>query len=265
MAVTVTTGKTHTRYCRFLLGGTDLSGDARSMQSVGVSYDGDADECQGWNASLKQYLMGPGVASMGPFEAVFSNEPAAVGPVEPGSHIAIPAVIGTESTIATFAIGIREAPTIGAPAFSFRCTPKDYQAPVAGGVVKVSADFSSASVGQPSTAKRWGQLLAVGASVSSTTNNGSLDNGAATSAGAIAVLHLTTSAGAMGTNSWVIKVQHATNDSTWNDLITFAANGTAVTAKWDESVTGSVARYVRAQATKSAGTDIVYWVNFIRL
>lgn len=264
MAVTVTTGKTHTRFCRMLLGGYNLSGDARTLGSVGVTYD--TDDIQGWSDTLMQYVMGHGVVSFGPFEASFSNTAAATGPTDPGSHIVIPALIGTESTIATFAVGIREAPTIGAPAFSHRCVPRDYTAPVANGAVRINADFSTASSTQSSNAKRWGQLLAVGTSVSSTTNNGSLDNGASSSSGGIAVLHLTQSAGAMGSNSWVIKVQHSANDSTWADLVTFSATGAAVAAEWDDtSATSTVNRYLRAQATKSAGTDIVYWVNFIRL
>lgn len=264
MAVTVTTGKTHTRFSRLILGGTNLSGDARSLGGVGVTFDND--EAQGWDAGIKQFLVGQATIQCGPFQAVFSNTAAANG-VEAGSHVAIPAVIGTADTIVTVALGIREAPTIGAPAFSHQCQPKDYVAgPVANGTTVVSADFSSANTGQYKGAVRWGQLLAVGASVSSSSDLGSLDNGASSANGAIAVLHVTRSVGAMGSNSWTIKIQHSSNDSSFSDLLTFSANGTAVTSEWDEtSATGTVNRYTRVRFTKSAGTDIVAWVNLIRL
>lgn len=259
MAVTVTTGKTHTRHCRVLFDGANLSGDARTLDSVGISYE--EANATGWTASVTESLHGPGTISFGPFNAMLNNRTATTGPIEPGVHTALS---GIGTPIATFAIGIQQAPTIGAPAFSMATRQGSYTAVGAtSDLVTISANFTTRA-DSTAVAAAWGQLLAVGTSVSSTTNNGSLDNGASSSGGYLAFLHITTSAGAMGSNDWAVTIEHSTNDSAWSTLHTFAADGSAATAERGTN-TGTVNRYVRAVATKTAGTDLIYWINFIRL
>lgn len=258
MAVTVTTGKTHTKYARMLAGGANLSGDARTLGSIGMAYD--EVDMTGWE-EVMNYLPGQAVLNFGPFQALFNNRAAATGPIEPGTHTHLS---GVGSPIATAVLGIREAPTIGAPAFSADLQQLSYTVTAANGAaVLVDANFTN-KVGNGFAAYGWGQILANGTSVSSTTTNGSLDNGASSANGAYGVLHITTSAGSMGSNSWVVKIQDSTNDSAWSDLITFTANGATATAEWG-SVSGTVDRYTRVVMTKSAGTDLVAWVNLIRL
>lgn len=259
MAVTVTRGKTHTRHCRILFDGANLSGDARTLDNVGVTYE-EAD-ATGWNAALMESLHGQGTISFGPFNAMLNQRAAATGPIEPGVHTALS---GIGTPLATLAIGIQEAPTIGAPAFSMATRQGSYVATaVTNDLVTIAANFTTRA-DSTAVAGVWGQLLAVGASVSSTTNNGSLDNGASSSGGYLAFLHITTSAGAMGSNNWAVTIEHSTNDSAWATLHTFSANGSTATAERGTN-TGTVNRYVRAVATKTGGTDLIYWVNFIRL
>lgn len=258
MAVTVTRGKTHTKYARMLANGANLSGDSRSLGSVGMAFD--EIDVTGWE-DLMNYLPGQATLNFGPYQAVFSNKAAATGPVQPGVHTSLS---GIGTPIATAVLGIREAPTIGAPAFSANLQQMSYTvSAAAGGTVIVNADFSN-KVGNGYDAYGWGQILANGTSVSSTTTNGSLDNGASSANGAYGVLHITTSAGAMGSNNWAVKIQDSANDSTWADLITFTANGSTATAEWG-SVSGTVDRYTRVVMTKTGGTDLVAWVNLIRL
>lgn len=258
MAVTVTRGKTHTKYARMLAGGANLTGDSRSLGSIGMAYD--EIDVTGWE-DVMNYLPGQAMLNFGPYQAVWNNTAAATGPIQPGVHTSL-AGIGTP--ICTAVLGIREAPTIGAPAFSANLQQLSYTvSAAAGGTLIVNADFTN-KVDNGFEAYGWGQILANGTSVSSTTTNGSLDNGASSANGAYGILHITTSAGAMGSNNWTIKIQDSTNDSTWADLITFSANGSTATAEWG-SVSGTVDRYTRVVMTKSAGTDLVAWVNLIRL
>lgn len=259
MAVTVTRGKTHTRYCRVLFDGANLSGDARTLDEAGVTY-GEAN-ATGWGEAVANFLHGRGQISFGPFQAMFNARAAANGPIEPGSHTTLASV---GNPIATLAIGIQEAPTIGAPAFSVATDQRSYYAAATNDdLALVSADFTTRADGT-AVAGVWGQLLAVGTSVSSTTTNGSLDNGAATTGGYVAFLHVTRSVGAMGTNNWAVTIEHSTNDSAWATLHTFAAAGSTATAERGTN-TGTVNRYTRVVMTKTAGTDLVAWVNFIRL
>lgn len=257
MAVTVSTGKTNTKYARLLVAGANLSGDARTVGNVGMAYA--EDDVTGWE-SIMNYLPGQATLNFGPIQALFNNRAAATGPIEPGTHVIL---AGSGASIATAVIGIREAPTIGAPAFSAHLQQLSYTSNIAAGALLIDANFTN-TVGNSFTAYGWGQILANGTSISSTTTNGSLDNGASSANGAYGVLHITTSAGSMASNSWVVKIQDSTNDSAWSDLITFTANGATATAEWG-SVSGTVDRYTRVVMTKSAGTDLIAWVNLIRL
>lgn len=74
------------------------------------------------------------------------------------------------------------------------------------------------------------------------TPGASVDNGAATTNGAVAHLHVLSKSGTSPTVTW--KVQHSADDSMWVDLMTF----TAATDKTSQrlAVTGTVNRYLRA-------------------
>ena len=257
MAVTVTRGKTHTKSARLLAGGANLSGDSRSLSTVGMVYD--ESDVTGWE-DVMNYLPGQATLNFGPYQAVFNNRVAATGPIEPGVHTTLNS---SGTAIASVVLGIREAPTIGAPSFSANLQQMSYTVSISGGTPIIDANFSNVT-GNSYTAYGWGQILANGTSVSSTTTNGSVDNGASSADGAYGVLHITQSAGAMGTNNWEVKIQDSANDSTWADLITFTADGSSATAEWG-SVAGTVDRYTRVVMTKTAGTDLIAWVNLIRL
>lgn len=83
------------------------------------------------------------------------------------------------------------------------------------------------------------------------TNNGTaIDNGASSSNGGVANLHVTAESGT--TPSITVKVQHSADNTTWADLITFNA-ATAIGGQ-NLPVTGTVNRYVRAYWTISGTT-----------
>ena len=257
MAVTPTTGKTHQKYARLLVAGANLSGDSRTLGTVGITYE--QDDVTGWE-DIMNFLPGQATLNFGPYQGLFNNRVAATGPIEPGTHTVL---ASSGANIATLVYGIREAPTIGAPAFSASLQQMSYTSSIAAGATLISADFSNAT-GNSFTAYGWGQILANGTSTSSTTSFGSLDNGASSANGAYGILHVAQSAGAMGSNNWEIKIEDSANDSSWADLITFTADGSSATAEWG-SASGTVDRYTRVTITKSAGTDLVAWVNLKRL
>ena len=263
MAVTVSTGETHHRYCRVMFGGVNMSGDARTLGAIGLDYP--PADATGWSDGLTNNLLGIPTVNFGPFQARFSTTVAATGPIEPGSHIELSAIT---ADIATVAIGIAEAPTIGAPAFSSHFEQTSYTTAItANDNVMVNADWTHGvgTVGSGITGG-FGQLLAVGTSVSSTTNNGSVDNGGSTANGAIGVIHITQAVGAMGSTDYAMKIEHGTDDSAWATLMTFSGDGSAVTSQWDDtSATGTVNQYTRLVLTKTAGNDLICWVNLIRL
>lgn len=256
MAVTITRGKTHTRFARLLLDGINASGDARSLQNAGEAYN--QSEASGWNDGIENYLHGLKMLNFGMFRAIFNSRAAATGPVEPGSYETLG---GIDIDFATLVLGIGEAPTIGAPAFS--ADVLQFSAPLtvaAADPLIIEGDFSGPVDGRSG----WGKALSVGTSYSSSTDLGSIDNGASSSDGYLAYLHVTQSAGAMGSNNWSLVIEHSTDDSAWSTLDTFTLDGSAVGAE-KVSGAGTVNRYVRLALTKTAGTDIIPWVNFIRL
>jgi hypothetical protein len=82
--------------------------------------------------------------------------------------------------------------------------------------------------------------------ITNTATGTSYDNAAATSTRYSAILHIWT---ATADDTYVVKVQHSTDNNTWADLATFTLDGQTVTA---ERLTGtSVNRYRRIVATRT--------------
>lgn len=97
-----------------------------------------------------------------------------------------------------------------------------------------------------------------------TVNGASVNNAAGTTNGGVGTLHVTAIAGAAP--SVVIKIQHATDDSTWVDLITFAASTAANTSQRTEVAAGTTIRqYLRIVCTfGGTTTSITFQVSFAR-
>jgi len=66
-----------------------------------------------------------------------------------------------------------------------------------------------------------------------------------------------------GDGSWVMKIQHSTDNAVWADLIVFT---TYVGSAGSESVevTGTVNRYTRALWLRSSGTGVTFAITFAR-
>lgn len=255
MAVNPDTGKTHTRHCRFVANGHNLSGDMQTLGGFGVTTDNL--DVSSWEDEMRQSLGGRGDVAMS-LTALFNETASATGPVRAGTHEALAAAT---SVYASIFIGIRAAPVIGNASGAALFEQGTYTVSADSGPVMVNADFrTSALLAQSSYL--WGVALAVGAEVTATGQGGSVDNGALSTGGYIAFLHLTQTAAAMASNNWTFVIEHGTNDSTWADLATFTANGSTITAERKEA-SGTVNRYVRFKYTRTAGTARP-WVTFIR-
>lgn len=256
MAVNPDTGRTHSRYLRMLVNGHNLSGDMRSVSAFGVELD--QDDATGWSDDVTQYLAGRGRVLLDGFTAIFNNKAAdPSGPTMAGVHTALS---GTTEVYGSVFIGIRAAPVIGNPTFSAVFEKTAYS--TNGDAVPMAQVTLGGSAVLPSSLSVWGHALAIGGELTATGQGGSVDNGASSSGGYVAFLHITQTAGAIGSNDWAFTIEHSANDSTWATLATFAADGSALGAERLEG-SGTVNRYVRFQYTRTAGTARP-WVTFIR-
>ena len=249
--------KTHSKNMRVLVGGANLSGDVRSVGSLGLTYA--MAETSGLEADLVEHLPGMADAAFGPLQALFNDTPAAVGPVRPGSHIILN--VQGEPLCSAF-IGLGAAPIVGVPAYSQATLQTSYTVTGAtGDAVVVNADFTTRA--NSGNLAAWGNALAVGVSTAVTVNLDSHDNGAQTTGGATAVLHITQSAGAMGANDWAIEIEDSANNTDFDVIGTFLSDGSTATAE-SLAIAGTIRRYTRAVLTKTAGTDLICWINLIR-
>jgi hypothetical protein len=259
MAVTPLTGKTHIRYCRILASGHNLSGDIRSVNTFGIRYD--QADATGWSNGTRQWLTGQGEVMLDGLAAIFNNTASSTGPTYAGSHIRLS---GLPSVHAAVFVGIRAAPDIGNPAFAANFAQTNYEVSGSVGgsdpVISNGSFYTTAELTEASAV--WGVTLADGEELSSTTNNGSVDNGASSSGGYIAFIHIPPTTGAMGSNDWAFKIEHGTNDSTWADLANFTVDGSSITAERLEG-SGTVNRYTRFVSTRTAGTAAP-WCVLIR-
>jgi len=247
----MTTGKTNSRHMRLLLDGVNLSGDARQVGSVGITYD--EDDVAGWSDGVRNFTLGHPRAFIEGFQSVFNNTAVT------GSHIELSAV---EQYIGGLFIGIRAAPAIGDPAFG---SPLQQGSYVVQGDGPVTIDAALNGPGQGETLglssvfRVWGAALAVGTSIAVSTNHTSVDNGASSANGALAYMFVSaTTAG-----NFAFKVQDSPDNALWADLITFTMDGSAVAAE-QGSVSGTVDRYTRLVATRTGGT-VSPWCILVRL
>jgi hypothetical protein len=67
----------------------------------------------------------------------------------------------------------------------------------------------------------------------------------------------------MAANDWEITIEDSADDTTFATIATLAADGSVATSE-RALIAGTIRRYVRAVATKTDGTDIIFWINLIR-
>lgn len=231
----------HLRWMRLYAGGYDLSGDARTFSKLRNSFE--EAELGGWSNSVRPYAVGgPRAVGIDGLQ-VLMNDAAAQGFTilkDAGDNVQI-----------VVAFGGNAEPAIGDPAYLVAAAQLAADVQLDGKAWALAGDFPQSAdlatlayVDQP-----FGVLLHPATSLSSTTNGTSVDNGAASSNGGSAILQLL----AVSSANFALKIQHSTDDSNWSDLITFTTTGGAITAE-HSGVAGTVNRYLRFQATRTAGS-----------
>jgi hypothetical protein len=235
------TGKTNSRFARLLVDGTDLSGDVRSVGSVGIEYDNI--DVTGWSNGVVNFTLGNASTGISAFDAVFSNTALT------GSHTELSV---QEEYLVSLLIGIRAAPAVGDPCYSAPLLQTAYTVD-GSNEVAVSAAFEGPGQEQTKPLRVFGTVLSPESNaLIATTNGASADAGAGTSNGALGYLHVLVSDG----GSWSFRIEHSPNDSTWATLATFSSNGSAPAGE-QASVIGTVDRYTRLVSTRTSGTVTV--------
>lgn len=175
------------------------------------------------------------------------------------------AILGSTTTpLLTVAI---DGGAIGNRAVIARANETSYtlSSPVAD-INSVTADFECSA--DPTNNVDFGVASGVQLTTGASIAHGSLgalasvDNGASSTNGGAAVLHVPTNT---VNGNTTIKVQHSANDSVWADLISFTAvSSTAITSQIS-AVTGTVNRYLRVTASTAGSSGaITFMVSFAR-
>jgi hypothetical protein len=197
----------------------------------------------------KQYLAGQAESSV----ALDGYLDDAAG----GTHAALKDLAsGDASQIVSVALGANADPTTGDPTFHLDANQMKYEShPVRGGATAVHAEWKSRDF-----ALEYGTLLYRGAATTDA-DGAAVDNGAGTVDGGAGYMHVT---GLSAGDAITAKVQHSTNNSDWDDLVSFTLDGSALDGQ-RVAVSGTVNRYLRADWTVS-GTSISFpiGISFVR-
>ena len=238
----VTTGKTHPRHFRLFLDEVNLSGFSRTVGSFGSSYA--EDELTGWSSDVKWYNLGQPTHQLSGYQAVFDNTAAL------GSFTELKT---REEYLVTLMIGVKAAPIVGSSCFCASLEQKNFIMDASGPILLNVDLIGPGQTESTLVEKVWGKVLEMGATSRTATLTGaSVDNGAESTGGAEGFLHITVSDG----GTWSLKIQDSTNDSDWTDLLTFAADGSAIAAE-RKAVAGTVDQYTRVLFSRTSGAITV--------
>jgi hypothetical protein len=164
-------------------------------------------------------------------------------PATDQSHDALKTPGGYTDKVFMALFGNNATPTIGDGAFALLAKEFQYTVPVA---VKSAVIANAKFLGAGYKPDVNGVVLA-NTTITATTNFTSVDNAASSANGASGYLQVLTPT---STDTYVVKIQHSTDNNVWADLITFTLNG-SVRGSERIAATGTVNRYVRAQATRT--------------
>ena len=243
MAVTTSGKDKVTRYARAYWAGYDVSGDTRTFGNLGDPFE--TADMTGWSNGVQNFLSnGFSPQTARGYQAILNDTAAS------GAHTLFSGA--NKADILIVALGGGGAPAVGDPSFMLPARSVSDPATFDSGTGVISVDFVyDTAQYSDNFATPWGQVLAEATAISSTTTYSSTDSytAAATTSGYSAAIHILTTA----SGNFAIKVQHSTDDSAWADLFTFTTTGGAIGTEL-ASGTGTVNQYLRAVATRTAGT-----------
>jgi hypothetical protein len=214
----------------FYVGGYDLSGDVGAITNASSTRT--TLDVTGIDKSAVERVMGPGDASM-EFMSFFND---AAGQ----QHLALRGLVTTDLPV-TWALGT----TIGDAAASFVGKLTNYPLARASDGSLTATPTLVANDGVP---MEWGVMLTGGVETDTGAANGSShDNGAATSNGLVAYLHVFSFTG----TAVVVKIQSSSDDGSGDafaDIVTFTSVNAANKFERKE-LSGAVERYLRVVTT----------------
>ncbi|MEO1643551.1 MAG: hypothetical protein AAFR67_00075 [Chloroflexota bacterium] len=160
-------------------------------------------------------------------------------------------------------LGQNTAPAVGDPIYNLMTQQEQYASnPMVGSdegsVVPFAAMFSN----RRGARAGWGVALAVPVDISDSTNGATVDNGAESTNGGAAFLHILT---APASDTYSIEVEGSSNGSTWGNIATFTLDGSAIGSDV-LALNGTLPRYLRYKATRSgsAGDTLRLAVAVVR-
>lgn len=232
------------RWTRIYVGGYNLSGDARTIGNLMAAYG--AAEMTGWSDGVKNYLpdyrLEVGISG---FRALMNDTALS------GAYTVLKAA--AQSLPVSVLLGSLAEPVAGDAAYLLAAAQLKSPMGWEGQAAAIGGDFvADATQIDANSVIPHADVFSPEASIAVTTNGTIIDNGAASTAGAHANLHLTASSG----GTWVFTIKQSATGAFAGEettLMTFTANGSAVTAE-HKSVAGSVARYLRFVATRTSGS-----------
>lgn len=230
------------RWTRAYVGGYDLSGDARKFGELKNSFG--AVDMTGWSDSVKNYLSSS-VRELGVngFSALMNDGTAGAFTVLKTNTQALPLSI---------AFGGGAAPTYGDPVYLLGGVQTSLLMGFDGQSAAHTADFPADAGESSGMENPLGIVLYPSTSISATTNGTSQDNGAASTNGCHANLHvLATSSG-----NFSCLVQGSTTGSFAGEettVITFGITAGSIAAD-HATASGTIPRYLRARFVRTAGT-----------
>lgn len=239
------TGKTLGKYSKIYIDGYDISGDSNA-----------------WNVGLT--FPEAGLTTVASTQGEYLCEiPKVSGEVK--TWLNATASTGSFDRLKTpatrnlcIALGIMAVPAVGDPAFCAQVSQMDVRAEtVLNSAVKADAKFSGAGPATSQVNNIYGVVLHANAQETATTTSTSVNNGAASTAGALCFLQVTAAGG-----SWAFTVEDSANNSTFATIATFSSNGSAITSEV-QAVSGTVRQYVRCVATRTSG-NATYFCAIVR-
>ena len=255
------TGRTVSKYNRLYLGnstiGLDLSCNTMSVGEAGIDFDVDEQAAYCWE--VKGGLPDRGNLTLGPVNMSLNAGTAEL-------HDAMVALEGSQIA-ACLAVGIREAPTYGSPAFLWQGSLKSYQSAPAGGMVMATATLSGDNAETNLYySKPWGVVvhpLGTETAQNTATAGTIIDNGAPSANGGYLFYDYTVLDGTL--DNTVAILEESADAATWSTLILQPDIIAAPAAGIIQLAPGStVKRYLRWQLAFDAGTTATFLLAFVR-
>ena len=254
------TGRTVSKYNRLYLGnstiGLDLSCDTMSVGEAGIDFDIDEQAAYCWD--VKGGLPDWGNLTLGPV-----NMSLNAGTAE--NHDAMVALQGSQVS-ACLAIGIREAPTYGSPAFIWQGSLKSYVSAPAGGMVMATATLSGDNAETNLYySKPWGVVvhpLASETGQNTATAGTIIDNGAASTNGGYLYYNYTVLDGSL--DGAVGILEDSADASAWSLLIPRPAIAAPAAGIIQLAPGSTVKRFLRWQLLFDGATTATFFLAFVR-